>query len=371
MRTTNDLAGPGFERDLHPQSAGCPHSPAHADHAPVPDTSMAGMTTTQLPCLQTRSAMLRAGRTDAEIRSSLAGGRRTRLATGVYVATEPYLRLTPDDRYLVRVQAEAARSPRLVVSHLSAAALHGLPLVRARLARVHFTRPGDRGGIRTNGRWVHVGDLPESMRLTVGGIELTSLARTLVDLARNESAATSVTAADAALQMAMTTTDLIAAALDEATYRKGAPAAARAMNAVDGRSESPGESLLRLSLRGRGLPEPELQVEIYDEDGNFVARSDLAILPFGILIEFDGTKKYTRLLRPGEDVVDAVLREKRREERLTELGWLVIRVTWDDLRHPDRLAARILVAGRTRRPLVKAGIIRGSVVTRPAIRLGG
>ncbi len=322
-----------------------------------------------LPCLRQRSAMLQAGATDAEIRAALAAGRFTRLATGVYVDTEPYLALTPEERYVVRVHAMAARSPGLIVSHLSAAALHGLPLVRTKLGAVHLTRPGNGGGTRTAARRVHVGELPASMRMTLGGIELTTVARTLVDLGRCEKPATTVTAADAALQAGTATTDLIAAALLEAKFRAGTPAATRALGCVDGRSESPGESLLRLSMRGRGLPEPELQVEIYDEEGTFVARVDLAILAFGILIEFDGKKKYTQLLRPGEDAVDAVLREKRREERLTELGWLVIRVSWDDLRNPAELANRILRAGKARRSLVTAGVIRGKVVTRPPVRL--
>ena len=49
-----------------------------------------------------------------------------------------------------------------------------------------------------------------------------------------------------------------------------------------------------------------------------------------------------RYRRPGESVTDAVLREKRREERIRELtGWTCIRITWADLYDPERTAARI------------------------------
>lgn len=41
-------------------------------------------------------------------------------------------------------------------------------------------------------------------------------------------------------------------------------------------------------------------------------------------------------------MVDAVLREKRRESRIAEMtGWRCIRITWADLGQPERAAARI------------------------------
>jgi hypothetical protein len=59
-------------------------------------------------------------------------------------------------------------------------------------------------------------------------------------------------------------------------------------------------------------------------------------------MEFDGKEKYLKFRRPGESVTDAVLREKRREERIRELtGWTCIRITWADLYDPERTAARI------------------------------
>jgi very-short-patch-repair endonuclease len=57
--------------------------------------------------------------------------------------------------------------------------------------------------------------------------------------------------------------------------------------------------------------------------------------------EFDGKLKYGRELREGEDPGEAVFREKIREDRLRELGYIVVRWVWDDLRQPERLAARI------------------------------
>ncbi len=54
-----------------------------------------------------------------------------------------------------------------------------------------------------------------------------------------------------------------------------------------------------------------------------------------MLIEFDGRMKYAS----GDPSV--LWAEKRREDRLREAGYIVIRVTWADLKEPARIVARI------------------------------
>ena len=63
-----------------------------------------------------------------------------------------------------------------------------------------------------------------------------------------------------------------------------------------------------------------------------------------LLGEFDGAVKYGRLLRPGESPGDAVVREKRREDGLRELGFDMIRWGWSDLDVPRTLYPRIAAA---------------------------
>jgi hypothetical protein len=110
---------------------------------------------------------------------------------------------------------------------------------------------------------------------------------------------------------------------------------------ADPRVESVGESRTSYFMWRQSLPAPVPQFEVYDGDV-LVARLDFALPEYGIWIEFDGKVKYQRHLRPGEDVTAAVLREKRREELVTELtGWRCLRVTWADLADPSRLAARV------------------------------
>ncbi len=111
---------------------------------------------------------------------------------------------------------------------------------------------------------------------------------------------------------------------------------------ADGRIESIGESRTFYLCWRHGLPAPRPQWVVRDEHGQEVARLDFAWPERRVWLEFDGREKYSRYLRPGESVADAVLREKRREDLVRELtGWRCVRITWADLADPVRLATRL------------------------------
>lgn len=129
-----------------------------------------------------------------------------------------------------------------MVSHESAAAIHELPLVRFDRAIVHLTRPGTGGGRRTATRWVHAGELPGKFRMILEGVDLTSVARTLVDLGRTSAIDTTVAAGDAALHGHITSWSEILDALREARCHKGSARAWRALRLLDARRESRGKS---------------------------------------------------------------------------------------------------------------------------------
>ena len=57
----------------------------------------------------------------------------------------------------------------------------------------------------------------------------------------------------------------------------------------------------------------------------------------GLFVEFDGKEKYVKFRKEGESVVDAVLREKKREELICRItGWRCLRLTWADLYYPEK-----------------------------------
>lgn len=91
---------------------------------------------------------------------------------------------------------------------------------------------------------------------------------------------------------------------------------------VSEKHETPGESLTNMGCAAYGI-ELVPQVRIYDEGGRVVARVDFRVKGTNVVVEFDGKMKYTE---------DGVLwDEKKREDRLRALGYVVVRITWADV----------------------------------------
>ena len=138
--------------------------------------------------------------------------------------------------------------------------------------------------------------------------------------------------------------------VEAAAGRHGVGQARTAAALIDVGSESPGESFSRVRFWRWRLPTPTLQYVVRDLHGAFVARGDFGWPELGTIGEFDGKSKYgPELLKPGQTVREAVLAEKRREERMRELGWQVVAL----------VLGRAVEAGGARRPA------RGRVPPRP------
>lgn len=159
----------------------------------------------------TRPDLLADRRTDAEIRVSIHRRDLVRIGRGAYQKPAPAA--WPIDRYRLRVQARALGSSHAVPSHVSAGALHHLPIDGADLSAVHLTRVGPSGSRRTPGFVMHAARLGLDEIVTVDGLPATSVARTLVDLGRSDTFETTVVAADAALHRDLVSADEMAVAL--------------------------------------------------------------------------------------------------------------------------------------------------------------
>ncbi len=297
-----------------------------------------------LPELHSRRQLRGAGYSDVDVRQLLRVGALKPVRRGTYVRGDP-----PDDaRIRHALAARAALSclaDGVVCSHVTAAVLHGLPVWRIPLDRVHVTR-GRRTGGRTGPRIrVHSAPLDPEEIVMVGGMPVTGVARILVDLARTVPFEDAVIVADAALrpddpgwrrtEMASAHGAVDAAALSAALARarrwRGTPDARRALGFADGRSESVGESRSRVALQNAGLPAPVLQWEVRGRDGRLIGYTDFGWPELCTVGEFDGRVKYGRLLRPGQEPGEAVYEEKVREDRLRDQGLRVVRWTWSDL----------------------------------------
>lgn len=231
-------------------------------------------------------------------------------------------------------------STDLVASHMSAAAVHGLPLWEKRLARVSLTRNRVGGGQSRRYATIHGLPLAGEDVEVVNGVLVTTVARTILDLACALPRALAVPIGDAALRRKLSE-DELAGLLDRAPRRKGIGQARRTIAFLDARSESPGESCSRVVVADLGLPRPELQSRILGPQGELIARCDFDWPAFRTVGEFDGKIKYGRALEPGRPVEDVLFDEKLREDRVRDTGLQMVRWIWADLHEPVRLQDRL------------------------------
>ena len=272
----------------------------------------------------------RAGYGHPEIRHLLASGRWQRLRRGIYITAEELVRAERSGR---RHQLDclavllALDRPTAAISHRSAAQLRGLPVRRGGDDRIRLTDPTH----GRDGRGFHVSRAPlEPDEVSAHGpFRLTTAARTLVDVAREEPLEDAVVAMDAALLAARVSEQQLRDAAARARHWRGGPRGTRALSLADGRAESPLETRGRLRIVGAGLPRPELQVEIRS-GGRLVAVVDAWFDEAAVAVEFDGRVKYTDPWRD-RSAGQVLWEEKRREDELRALDIGVVRIVESDL----------------------------------------
>lgn len=239
---------------------------------------------------------------------------------------------------LARIASVAATSGAgdgTVFTHTSAALIWGLPLWRAP-STVHVLARHSRGRDASRLTTAHVITLDPAHVVRYRGVFVTTLERTMLDVARVAPVTDSLVVADASLRRGAD----LAAALEVASACPGHRGIARArevLGLADGGAESPWESFTRLHALAAGLPTPRLQIEVPTHCGTF--RADMGWEAWRRLIEFDGEVKYRELANG--DPTSVVLAEKRRQDAITERGWSLLRLTSADFRDIDQLHRRL------------------------------
>lgn len=265
-------------------------------------------------------------------------GQLVRVRRGAYAAD------APDGDVARHRQLIAATWPLLepgsVLSHASAAVLHGLPSWTELLSRVSVIRRSPGHGSRRTNLHVRLAQLADCEVTSMDAYLVCTLERTASDLACVLRFGRAVAVLDAALH-AKADAELLATAVAAAAGRRGAGTARAALAVADGRAESVAESISRVRMIEAGILAPQLQVNVFDADGQWVARSDFGWLAHGVLGEFDGRVKY---LGGAEEVAQVVMREKAREDRIRELGWILVRWGWADLADLEAFRKRIVSA---------------------------
>jgi hypothetical protein len=283
--------------------------------------------------------LLAEGWSPAELDRMARSGELQRIRRGAYECV-PARSLERRDEHRRLIQATLRQtSVDSAISHMSAAVLHQLPIWNDQLGKVHITRDQSGGGKVRHYVHLHAAPLSEADVCVIEGQRVTTLARTVFDLLRTLTMERSVPIGDAALRLGLTLEELAEVAGRCIGWR-GMMQARRAMNFLNARSESAGESYSRVLLDQIGIPAPIPQYEVWHR-GVLVGRADFGWEEFRTLGEFDGKEKYGRLLKPGQTAADAVFEEKRREDALCDLGWQIVRWLWKDLYHPKELRERL------------------------------
>lgn len=248
------------------------------------------------------------------------------------------VRTTDSTTPLVRAVALVLRSDQYV-SHTSALVIWGAPLPsRVVDGAVHVTTAGSGPVMRR--REVVGHRRRHGAQVTVrGGVRVSEPAQAWRESVRLLTLRESVAVADHLVRVSgPSTVDELAAAIVPGSH---ANAVARAvLDLVRVGADSPMETWLRLAVVDAGFPEPQLQVEVFDKDGLFLARVDMAWPEYRIALEYDGAHHRER---------DTFEHDQRRDNGLAVNDWLVIHATRADASRPAVLFERLRQAFARRR----------------------
>jgi hypothetical protein len=257
---------------------------------------------------------------DSAIHSRVRSGRWVQVHEAVY-AIAPVL---PEDRG--RWMAATLTEPGSVLSHASAAAAWRI-WDRSRTIEV-ITRPGSGGPRRVDGLLVHRSETLDGDVASVGGIPVTSVPRTLIDLAPHVSVSALARLVREALRLGLTTVaEVVDALATKYRGRRGSRRLATVLARYSGlpvdRCRSATEVRALEVLRDAGRPAPDVNRKIAGVE------ADLSWRTHRLIVELDGPDFH---LDQGEDA--------RKQACWEAAGWEVRRLPSPAVYEaPDRLLA--------------------------------
>jgi hypothetical protein len=296
----------------------------------------------------------RTGADRTELARRAGRGELVRIVRGAYLPEATWRALDEVQKYRARIQAVAALSCEdLVFSHASAAALWGLPWLGPWPNRIEALSSRVAGGQSTSALRRHIPNGADE-HVVIAGLRVTTLARTVVDIARSPGFTRAVVVGDAAIntrtQRALALPgrglDIAALGSELASSRSayGAVRAADVLGFLDGGAGSPAESISRVSMLRAGIPAPILQQPFPHPGGIWYA--DFWWPDVRVIGECDGAAKYLDArLRDGRSPEQIVYEEKLREDALRRRSSGFARWDYAVAMSPSRLARRLREAG--------------------------
>jgi very-short-patch-repair endonuclease len=213
------------------------------------------------------------------------------------------------------------------ISHRASGGLYELPGGRTDLVEltcIRWRRTQEVGIVVHESRRLDERDIT-----TIDGIPVTTPERTILDLAScfpHENYLEYVV--QAARRKRLITYESMRATFDRHARRglKGVRALRLTLDRWDPTSrptESEMETMLLQTLRHHGLPEPTLQYEVRDGDGNLLGRVDAAYPNARVAIEYDSKQEHSDEFQ--------LARDARRRNRIASEGWVYLSARHRDL----------------------------------------
>jgi hypothetical protein len=291
----------------------------------------------RLAGIRTTAALLAEGKSPKQIETLVRRNELVQVRRGVYARADMVadLRARAGGEHLLQTAAALATTGPAVASHRSAALIHGLDILGKPSREVTLTRPPGSNRSGQPGARLHWAQLPPEHITVQHGMRVTTVARTVVDVARTVEFRAGVVTADSALHQKLVTKAELESLLANCGRRRGIQRASQVVTFADSRAESVLESIARVVFRDCGLPPPDLQVWVGGPQA--VGRVDFLWRQFRTVAEVDGLMKYGNPAR-------AIL-QLERDTRLRDAGYEVVHLTWHEVtENPDYVATAIRTA---------------------------
>lgn len=270
---------------------------------------------------------LRAGLTRDQVRQLHRSGRWQRLFRGCFLADAE---LSDSTRRRARIRAAVTSlGPGAFAVLDSAMELHGIAGL-PRTSQVHVSVPVDRPRPqRPLVPWltVHQVTVGPGDVVKAAGIPATSPLRTVSDVILRVDRYPAVSVLDSALNQGRINPSQLTAIPNLIRGRRGAVVARACLEEADGRAQSPLETRSRLRCVDGRVPPDTLQLEVRDDDGYLLGIGDLGWRGPRLIAEADG--------RDAHGTPEAAFADRRRQNRLVNAGWTILRFTWQDTLHPS------------------------------------
>jgi hypothetical protein len=298
-------------------------------------TSVAGVAAAQGGYFTTGQAR-DCGHDTRAIRDAVRSGEWRRLRRGAYALAETYDPLSDPERHLVLARAVVAKigADRVAITHQSASCAYSHDQWGWDMSVVNVTRLDGGAARHEAGIRHHVGEIREADLVEHEGLLVVREHRAVVEACTQMPVEAGLCIVDSALRHGRVDHDMLMAYGELIEPWPESRHARLAVRLGNGKAATVGETRSRYLFWRFGVPAPELQVEVRDRAGFLLGIADFGWELYRHLGEFDGLRKYTRDIKPGEDAGDVVFREKRREDAMRGENLGMSRLIWAELPPP-------------------------------------